>query len=64
MKKIIAVSGFLFLGVIALSSCRKDYVCIVDGQVVDQCTNCRSNGLVKAAFDSSCSLDGGTVQVK
>jgi len=65
MKKVIAMSAFAVLGVIALSSCKKDYECVAsDGTVISTCTDCKSSGLIKSSFDSSCSLSGGTVQVK
>mgnify|MGYP006893297377 CR=1 FL=1 len=65
MKKVLGVAAFAVLGVVALSSCKKDYECVSsDGIVYDTCTNCKSSGVVKAAFDSSCALYGGTVQTK
>ncbi|GEM_PF-3996672 len=62
MKKVIAVSAFAILGVAALSSCKKDYECTVDGTVVSECNGCGSTE--KSAFDTSCSLLGGTVSTK
>jgi hypothetical protein len=64
MKKVLGVAAFAVLGVVALSSCRKDYECVSNGVVVDTCTNCKSNGVIKAAFDSNCDYYGGTVQTK
>lgn len=65
MKKLMLIAVVGLIGVSAFSSCRKDYECIdSDGDVISTCTNCRSNGVIKASFDSSCSLDGGTVVVK
>ena len=65
MKKVLGVAAFAVLGVVALSSCRKDYECVSDGYVVDTCTNCRSNGIIKASFDSNCTnYYDGTVRVK
>ena len=65
MKKVLMLSGLMVVGIIALSSCRKDYDCVLsDGTIYDTCYNCKSNGVVKAAFDSSCAVAGGTVQVK
>lgn len=59
------VSALAFMGVVALSSCRKDYDCVLsDGTVVDTCNSCKSSGVTKAAFDSACALSGGTVQVQ
>ena len=58
-------SALAVIGIIALSSCKKDYECVLsDGTVIDTCNNCKSNGVIKAAFDSSCAFSGGTVQVK
>lgn len=63
MKKVLAIGVFTVLGVAALSSCRKNYNCVLsDGTVVSTCTKCKKSGVVKAAFDSDCSLSGGTVQ--
>ncbi len=62
MKKVIALSVFAVVGVAALSSCKKDYECKVDGTVISECIDC--NGSQKTAFDSSCSLVGGTVSEK
>ena len=65
MKKVLSFTAFTVLGIIALSSCRKDYECVSnEGYVYDTCYNCRSNGVVKAAFDSNCAYYEGTVQVK
>lgn len=63
MKKVIAVSAFALLGVVALSSCKKSYECVdSDGDVISECNDCK--GLTKESFDTSCSLAGGTVQAK
>ena len=65
MKKLLMTAAFALLGVVALSSCRKDYECVSSsGDVYDTCTNCKSKGVVKAAFDSNCAFVGGTVQTK
>lgn len=65
MKKVIAVSAFALLGVVALSSCKKDYECVTsDGTVISECNDCKSSGLIKESFDASCSLSGGSVQTK
>ncbi len=62
MKKVIAFGAFAVLGVVALSSCKKDYECKVDSTVVSECNDC--TGSQKSAFDTSCSLLGGTVSTK
>lgn len=62
MKKIIAFGAFAVLGVVALSSCKKDYECKYDGAVISECNDCK--GATKTSFDTSCSLLGGTVSEK
>ena len=62
MKKFIAFSAFAVLGVVALSSCKKDYECKVGDTVVSECNDCK--GTTKTAFDTSCSLVAGTVSEK
>ena len=62
MKKIIGVAAFAVLGMVALSSCKKDYDCIVDGASISECTDCK--GLEKDTFDAFCALAGGTVEKK
>lgn len=52
----------LAAGVIVLASCKKDYVCKVDGVTYSECNACGSTE--KSAFDTSCSLIGGTVSEK
>lgn len=64
MKKVLGIAAFAVLGVVALSSCRKDYECVSNGVVIDTCSNCKSSGVIKASFDSSCAFNGGTVQTK
>ena len=59
MKKIIAVGAFAVLGVVALSSCKKDYKCTYangGGEVT-------YTGLTKAqaaTAEASCNTIGGT----
>lgn len=62
MKKVIMLSAFAVLGVTALSSCKKDYKCTYNGATISECTGC--NSTEKSAFETSCSLVGGTVSVK
>ena len=63
MKKVVLFSAFAVLGVVALSSCKKSYNCVdSSGTVLSECNDCK--GLTKTAFDSSCSLIGGTVEKK
>ena len=62
MKKIIGVAAFAVLGMVALSSCKKDYDCIVDGVSVSECIDCK--GDQKDAFDLVCALVGGSVEKK
>ena len=65
MKKVLGVAAFAVLGVVALSSCRKDYECVSsNGTVIDACNNCKNKGIIKASFDSNCAYYGGTVQTK
>lgn len=65
MKKLLKLSLIALFGIIAFSSCRKDYQCVAeDGTVLNHCNNCRSRGVVKIAFDTDCSFSGGTVQTK
>ena len=65
MKKVILAGTFAVLGMIAISSCKKNYDCVLaDGTVVSTCTDCKSSGLIKTSFDSSCALSGGTVQAQ
>ena len=60
MKKIIGVAAFAVLGMVALSSCKKDYECIVNGESVDTCSDCK--GIEKDLFDTSCAFSGGSVE--
>mgnify|MGYP006112012285 CR=1 FL=1 len=62
MKKIIGVAAFAVLGMVALSSCKKDYECIVDGVAYGECIDCK--GAEKDAFELSCSILGGSVEEK
>ena len=62
MKKVVAVSAFALFGVLALSSCKKDYECTYGGTVISECNGC--SGSEKSAFETSCSLVGGTVSTK
>ncbi len=62
MKKVLGVAAIAVLGVVALASCKKDYECKVDGVVISECNGCGST--TKSAFDTSCSLSGGTVSAK
>lgn len=59
MKKVMLA---LAAGVIVLASCKKDYVCKVGGVTYSECNACGSTE--KSAFDTSCSLIGGTVSEK
>lgn len=65
MKKVLLAGSFAVLGIVALSSCKKDYVCkYTSGGVeyTNECTGCSSSQ--KSAFETSCSLSGGTVTTK
>ncbi len=66
MKKVLGVAAFAVLGVLALSSCKKDYVCnyVVGGVTVSsgECNSCTKSQ--KDAFELSCNLGGGTVVTK
>lgn len=62
MKKVLALSVFAVLGVAALSSCKKDYSCMYDGEEISKCTGCTKSQ--ETAFKSACSLSGGTVEKK
>ena len=62
MKKVIMLSAFAVLGVAALSSCKKDYKCTSGGVTISECNGCGSSE--KSAFETTCSLVGGTVSVK
>ncbi|MGY8926736.1 MAG: hypothetical protein ACKVJC_05525 [Flavobacteriales bacterium] len=64
MKKIIGVAAFAVLGMVALSSCKKDYDCIVDGAAIEglECIDCK--GSEKDAFEVLCTLVGGSVEKK
>lgn len=63
MKKVLALGAFAVFGIVALSSCRKDYDCVLsDGTVYTSCLKCKSNGVVYASFESTCNSVGGTVQ--
>ena len=65
MRKVLLTGAFAVIGIVALSSCRKDYECVSSsGVVYDTCSNCKSKGVIKAAFDSNCAIVGGTVQTK
>lgn len=62
MKKVILAGAFAIVGISALTSCKKDYECKVGSLVVSECNACGSTE--KTAFDTSCSLVGGTVSTK
>ncbi len=63
MKKVIGVAAFAVFGMIALSSCKKDYDCVdSNGNVMLQCVKC--NKAAKASFTTSCSIYGGSVVKK
>ena len=63
MKKIVGVAAFAVLGMVALSSCKKDYECKnSSGTVMGTCTKC--NKASKTTFESQCSSLGGTVTKK
>ena len=59
MKKLLLVGAFATFGVLALSSCKKDYKCVYNGTTISECTGCSKTQ--KTAFDSACTLSGGTV---
>lgn len=50
------------VAMISLASCKKDYVCEVNGEYYSECTNC--GNAMKSSFKTSCSLVGGTVSTK
>jgi hypothetical protein len=57
MKKVLGVAAFAVLGVVALSSCKKDYTCTVSGVVLEY------NDFDKTQADAqktACTLAGGT----
>ncbi len=69
MKKLIYAAAFLFVGTIALSSCKKDWTCdcgseefnytIKDAKKKDaeaQCEGKAGNGIVSVNVDTGCSL--------
>jgi len=63
MKRIVGVATFAVLGMVALSSCKKDYECVdYDGDVMLECINCNKSS--KLSFTTSCSILGGTVVEK
>ena len=65
MKKLILAGSFAVLGIVALSSCKKDYVCKYTSNGIEytsECVDCTSSQ--KSAFETSCSLSGGTVTTK
>lgn len=63
MKKVFLAGAFAVLGIITLSSCRKDYSCInTNGDETSICIGC--NETQKSTFESSCNLSGGTVTAK
>lgn len=62
MKKNVGVIVLSVLYLAALSSCKKDYVCQVDGVTISSCTACDSSD--KSSLETSCSVIGGTVSVK
>ena len=63
MKKVIGVAAFAVLGMIALSSCKKDYNCVdSNGNVIGTCLKC--NKAAKATFTTTCSSASGTVVKK
>lgn len=65
MKKVLVASAFAFFGVLALSSCKKDYTCSYS--VTSNGTTASSSqtytGLSKSqatAQETACKLNGGT----
>lgn len=62
MKKVVGVAAFAVLGIVALSSCKKDYVCKVDGETWSECIECRRAS--KSIFTTNCNLIGGSVSTK
>ena len=66
MKKVLGVAALVVLGVVALSSCKKDYECNYTSNgatyTSGECLKCSKSQ--KAAFETSCNLYGGTVVTK
>ncbi len=62
MKKVLLMGAFVVFGAMAMTSCKKDYKCVEGGETISECTGCGKTQ--KTAFDSSCSLLGGTVSEK
>lgn len=66
MKKVLGVAAFAVLGMVALSSCKKDYACKynVGGVEVESgtCTGCTKSQ--KDAFETTCKAGGGTLVTK
>ena len=63
MKRIIGVAAFAVLGMVALSSCKKDYECVdSEGNVMLNCVKCNKSS--KASFTISCSILEGSVVKK
>ena len=65
MKKVLGVAAIAVLGVVALASCKKDYVCTYTfngAEYTNECTGC--NKTQKEAFEANCALSGGTVTTK
>lgn len=62
MKKVILAGAFAIIGISALTSCKKDYECKVGGVTYSECNACGSTE--KSAFETSCSLIGGSVSQK
>lgn len=59
MKKVTLALAF---GVVLFASCKKDYECKVNGVKISECNGCGSTE--KSAFETTCSLAGGTVSQK
>lgn len=59
MKKLIYVGAFFFLGTIALSSCKKEHTCDMDGSKVTYSEKDYTDAQISAA-KTACKLGGGT----
>lgn len=66
MKKVLMTGTFVVLGAVALSSCKKDYVCnyTLGGVIVssEECNGCSKTQ--RDAFETICNLGGGKVATK
>lgn len=65
MKKVLAIGGFAVLGVVALSSCKKDYTCTYTSGSTS--TSETYTGLSKTqaeAQETNCKFFGGTWEKK